>query len=98
MSDTIRPLKLKNKNFCDGCEHLKNLQTISQMHECKIYKIKMLAQYDAYIANKGFGYYPRPEKCQEEDQCPPKKEEKEEGHIEHKNMCATEVIPKKDNG
>lgn len=74
----MKKLKLRNPNFCDGCEDLEILPVLSQMHRCKIYKINMLAQHDAFIANKGIGYYPRPEKCKEEDVCPDKKGE---GHI-----------------
>ena len=59
--------KLKNKHFCDGCDELKNLMTLGGHRRCNIYKIMMLEKFDAYLANKGAGSFPRPDICMEED-------------------------------
>ena len=59
--------KLRHREYCDGCEKLGEMITIGGHRRCSIYKITMLEQHNVFIANKGVGSLPRPEKCLEED-------------------------------
>lgn len=61
-------LHLKNLGYCDGCKYLKDLNTMSRMFRCEIYKINFQHDEAILIASKGQGYFQRPDKCKEEHQ------------------------------
>lgn len=61
-------IKLRNADFCDGCEHLVNLNTLGQHHRCKVYKRNMLAMDDIFFGSKGIGSFKRPEICKKENE------------------------------
>lgn len=66
-------LKLRNKEFCDGCDQLIELNTLAQHKRCKPYNKIMLPREDMFITNKGLGYLPRPDVCKKENEAEIKK-------------------------
>lgn len=61
-------LKLKHKDFCDGCEQLYDLHTLAGHKRCRLYKKNMLPQESELIANRGLGYLKRLEQCVKENE------------------------------
>lgn len=59
-------LQLKDKDFCDGCKHLQELNTLGGHYKCAIYKIVMQPMDEVTHAAVGKGYFERPDKCREE--------------------------------
>jgi len=59
-------LMLRNKNFCDGCEHLKDCGVLGGLMRCEIYRNVRTPEHAEFLANKGSGYFPRPERCRED--------------------------------
>ena len=61
-------LKLKHKDFCDGCEQLYELHTLAGHKRCVVYKINMLPQEGNLVENRGLGYLKRPDICVKENE------------------------------
>lgn len=61
-------IKLRHKEYCDGCDQSKKLNTLGQHIRCEIYGKNMTPQDDIFIGNKGIGYFPRPQKCKDENE------------------------------
>lgn len=61
-------IKLRNKNFCDGCDKAKKLNTLGQHVKCAIYNKNMTPQDDVFLGSKGLGYFPRPKNCKDENE------------------------------
>jgi len=60
-------LKLRNKNYCDSCEKLKELNTIGGHKRCEIYNKIMLSNENTFIASKGMGHILRLDICKKEN-------------------------------
>ena len=60
-------LELKNPKSCDGCEHLKQLATLSQHVRCEYYKKNMLPLDDTTMAIKRAGRVERLQVCKDEN-------------------------------
>ncbi len=65
-------LNLKNPNSCDGCPHLKELNTLGGHKQCVIYKLNMLPLDDVSWAirkkeGKDTGKIERPQICKDEN-------------------------------
>ena len=61
-------IKLRHKDFCDGCLEMAELHTLAQHKRCNVYKKNMLPRDDVFLANRGLGYLPRPEICKNENE------------------------------
>ena len=61
-------IKIRNANYCDGCEQLTDLHTLAGHKRCKVYKKNMLPQEDVFISNRGIGLFPRLESCKKENE------------------------------
>ena len=61
-------LKLRNKNYCDGCDQLVELKTIGGHKRCNIYRTVLLPNEDTFIASKGMGHVLRSEVCKKENE------------------------------
>lgn len=56
-------IKLRNPDFCDGCEHLRDLATIGGHKRCVLLKKNMLPQEDITYKH---GTLPRPKECKDQ--------------------------------
>ena len=62
-------LKLKHKDFCDGCEQLVELNTLASHKRCKVYDKVMLPREDLFGTEyKGLGMIKRPDYCMQENE------------------------------
>jgi len=61
-------LKLRHKEYCDGCEQLHELHTLAGHKRCVVYKKNMLPQEGNFIENRGLGYLKRPDICVKENE------------------------------
>ena len=61
-------IKLRNKDFCDGCEQLEDLGTIGGHKRCKIYKKTLLPKEEVFLASRGQGYIKRLDNCKKENE------------------------------
>lgn len=61
-------IKLRNIDFCDNCEQLKELNTLGQHKKCLVYGDVLLQQEDVFLNSKGLGYLKRPRKCKDDNE------------------------------
>jgi len=61
-------LKLRYQDYCDGCENLKELNTIGGHKRCTLYKKNSLPKDDTFAGTLGIGKIARLEICKKENE------------------------------
>lgn len=61
-------IKLRHMDFCDGCDNLKELNTIGGHMRCTIYGKNLLPSEETHLLSRGQGYIKRLEICKKENE------------------------------